>query len=45
MLGERDKATAAFNAALALYEAKENLVMVQRTRQKLGELSAPLNIS
>jgi tetratricopeptide (TPR) repeat protein len=40
MLGEREKAVAAFKEAIALYEPKENLVMAERARRKLAELDA-----
>ena len=40
LLGNRDAAVAAFRSALAQYEAKEAIVLAERARQKLAELSA-----
>ena len=38
LAGKRDEASVALEYALALYERKGNLVMVQRVRTRLAEL-------
>ncbi|HEY5519337.1 MAG TPA: adenylate/guanylate cyclase domain-containing protein [Candidatus Limnocylindrales bacterium] len=40
MLGKREDAASAYRHALAQYEAKENVVMAERTRRKIAELDA-----
>jgi class 3 adenylate cyclase/tetratricopeptide (TPR) repeat protein len=45
LAGRPDDAAAAFAEALARYERKENLVMAERTRSRLAELTAPRRVA